>query len=129
MILDVRVCGIATRTKASPAYVSFERCRSSRYALLYFHVDRRVRVFKRLMMVAIDLLEKMLDLDPEKRISSTDALKHEYVSAYQDSEDEPVFEKQLDWSLLDSELSADEWKTNMYVSRFTLESLDFELTI
>lgn len=63
---------------------------------------------------AIDLLEKMLDLDPEKRISSTDALKHEYVSAYQDSEDEPVFEKELDWSLLDSELSADEWKTNMY---------------
>ncbi|KAJ5540320.1 hypothetical protein N7513_008652, partial [Penicillium frequentans] len=63
---------------------------------------------------AIDLLEKMLNLDPEKRITAADALMHPYLSTYQDSEDEPAFDKELSWSLLESELSADEWKTNMY---------------
>ncbi|KAJ5290548.1 uncharacterized protein N7443_010801 [Penicillium atrosanguineum] len=63
---------------------------------------------------AINLVEKMLNLDPERRITTTDALKHPYVSTYHDPEDEPVFEKHIDWSLLDSELSADEWKSNMY---------------
>ncbi|KAJ5924296.1 hypothetical protein N7466_008483 [Penicillium verhagenii] len=69
---------------------------------------------------AVDLLEKMLNLDPEKRITTQDALMHPYVSTYQDSADEPIFEKQLSWSLLESELTADEWKTNMYY-----EILDF----
>ncbi|KAJ5909020.1 hypothetical protein N7495_001702 [Penicillium taxi] len=69
---------------------------------------------------AINLLEEMLDLDPQKRITAADALSHDYVSIYHDADDEPVFEKQLDWSLLESELSADEWKTNMY-----LEILDY----
>ena len=55
----------------------------------------------------------MLNLDPEKRITAADALMHPYLSTYQDSEDEPAFDKELSWSLLESELSADEWKTNM----------------
>lgn len=55
----------------------------------------------------------MLDLDPESRITTSEALRHPYLSAYQDSEDEPVYEQELSWSLLESELSADEWKTNM----------------
>ncbi|CAG7989256.1 unnamed protein product [Penicillium olsonii] len=63
---------------------------------------------------ALDLLEKMLKIDPFERITTDDALKHPYVSTYQDSSDEPVCRKQLDWSLLDSELSATEWKTAMY---------------
>ncbi|KAJ6086520.1 hypothetical protein N7467_005434, partial [Penicillium canescens] len=63
---------------------------------------------------AVDLLEKMLDIDPEKRITTTEALAHPYVLTYSDPEDEPVFDRQLDWSLLDSELSSEEWKTKMY---------------
>ncbi|KAJ5306999.1 hypothetical protein N7508_006014, partial [Penicillium antarcticum] len=63
---------------------------------------------------AVDLLEKMLDIDPEKRITTTEALTHPYISTYADPEDEPTFDKQLDWSLLDSELSSEEWKTKMY---------------
>ena len=47
----------------------------------------------------------------------TDALTHPYILTYQDSEDEPTFSKQLDWSFLDSERSADEWKSTMYVSK------------
>ncbi|CAG8225735.1 unnamed protein product [Penicillium salamii] len=63
---------------------------------------------------ALDLLEKMLKIDPYERITTADALKHPYVLTYQDSDDEPVCNKQLDWSLLDSELTADEWKSSMY---------------
>jgi p38 MAP kinase len=66
-----------------------------------------------LTLIATDLLEKMLDIDPEKRITTTEALAHPYVSTYSDPEDEPVFDRQLDWSLLDSELSSEEWKTKM----------------
>lgn len=66
-----------------------------------------------LISIVVDLLEKMLNLDPEKRITAADALMHPYLSPYQDSEDEPTFEKELSWSLLESELSAEEWKTNM----------------
>ncbi|CAI7572480.1 unnamed protein product [Penicillium viridicatum] len=64
---------------------------------------------------AIDLLEKMLDIDPQKRITATDALPYPYVSTYSDSNDEPECEKQIDWSLLDSEMTTDQWKTKMYV--------------
>lgn len=66
-----------------------------------------------LIIIAVDLLEKMLNLDPEKRITTADALTHPYLSPYHDPEDEPIFEKELSWSLLESELSADEWKTKM----------------
>ncbi|CAG8236097.1 unnamed protein product [Penicillium salamii] len=63
---------------------------------------------------ALDLLEKMLKIDPYERITTADALKHPYVLTYQDSDDEPVCNKQLDWSLLDSELTPNEWKSSMY---------------
>lgn len=57
----------------------------------------------------------MLNIDPHGRITTADAIKHPYVVTYQDSNDEPVCNSRLDWSLLDSELLADEWKSTMYV--------------
>ncbi|OQE10572.1 hypothetical protein PENFLA_c089G04789 [Penicillium flavigenum] len=63
---------------------------------------------------AIDLVEKMLNVDPHGRITTADPIKHPYVVTYQDSDDEPVCDSQLDWSLLDSGLSADEWKSTIY---------------
>ncbi|KAJ5082018.1 hypothetical protein N7532_011061 [Penicillium argentinense] len=62
----------------------------------------------------VDLIGKMLDLDPKKRITTADALVHPYVSTYHDPEDEPVFDMKIDWSVLESDLSAEEWKTKMY---------------
>lgn len=48
--------------------------------------------FKLLFFIntAIDLLEKMLDIDPDTRISVDEALKHPYIIQYHDPEDEPT---------------------------------------
>lgn len=79
-----------------------------KFLLMYLHLMM-------LTFIVIDLLEKMLDIDPEKRITAADALTHPYVSTYSDSNDEPECDKQIDWSLLDSEMTTDQWKTKMYV--------------
>ncbi|KAJ5982249.1 hypothetical protein N7451_012349 [Penicillium sp. IBT 35674x] len=65
---------------------------------------------------AVDILGKLLDLDPEKRVKAADALSHPFVSTYHDPEDGPVSEKPVDWSFMSSELSPDLWKTLMWAS-------------
>lgn len=39
--------------------------------------------------MAIDLIDQMLQLDPRRRINCQQALKHPYLSAFHDEEDEP----------------------------------------
>lgn len=48
---------------------------------------------------AIDLLEKMLDLDPDKRLDATTALNHPYLDQYHDPDDEPVADFTYDSSV------------------------------
>ena len=43
-----------------------------------------------LFFVAIELLEKMLVLDPDERITSADAIKHPYLAKYHDPDDEVI---------------------------------------
>lgn len=62
----------------------------------------------------IDLLEKTLVFDPEKRISADESLKHPYLSPYHDPNDEPVAEKEFDWSFNDADLPKDTWKFMIY---------------
>ncbi|KAF5000956.1 hypothetical protein FGRMN_1326 [Fusarium graminum] len=63
---------------------------------------------------AIDLLERMLVFDPNKRITATEALAHDYLSPYHDPTDEPVAEEKFDWSFNDADLPVDTWKIMMY---------------
>ncbi len=60
-------------------------------------------LFPNSSQVALELLGNMLQLDPNKRLSSEEALAHKYFSQYHDPKDEPVcnppfdfdFEKEL----------------------------------
>ena len=47
---------------------------------------------------AHDLLDKLLDLNPDKRITVDEALKHPFLSQLHDPEDEPTFEGTMDFS-------------------------------
>ncbi|XP_029290948.1 mitogen-activated protein kinase 14A isoform X1 [Cottoperca gobio] len=62
---------------------------------------------------AVDLLEKMLVLDTDKRITAAQALAHGYFSQYHDPDDEPEAEP-YDQSFESRELEIVEWKRLTY---------------
>ncbi|XP_063064551.1 mitogen-activated protein kinase 14A isoform X1 [Engraulis encrasicolus] len=62
---------------------------------------------------AVDLLEKMLVLDTDKRITATEALAHPYFYQYHDADDEPEADP-YDQSFESRELEIDEWKHLTY---------------
>ena len=59
---------------------------------------------------AVDLLEKMLVLDTDKRITAAEALAHAYFAQYHDPDDEPVADP-YDQSFESRELEIEEWKS------------------
>ncbi|XP_042717426.1 mitogen-activated protein kinase 14 isoform X2 [Chrysemys picta bellii] len=63
--------------------------------------------------LAVDLLEKMLVLDTDKRITAAEALAHGYFSQYHDPDDEPVADP-YDQSFESRELEIEEWKSLTY---------------
>ena len=65
------------------------------------------------LVLAIDLLERMLVFDPKKRITATEALAHEYLAPYHDPSDEPMAKEKFDWSFNDADLPVDTWKIMM----------------
>ena len=46
----------------------------------------------------LDLLDKMLDLNPSRRITVEDALMHPFLETMHDPEDEPSFEGAIDFT-------------------------------
>lgn len=66
--------------------------------------------FFSLLVSAVDLLEKMLVLDTDKRITASQALAHPYFSQYHDPDDEPEAEP-YDQSFESRELEIEEWKS------------------
>lgn len=62
----------------------------------------------------------MLDLDPNKRITVKDAIKHPYLENLHDPDDEPLFEGAIDFSFEnDAKLSLDE------IKRLILKEISF----
>ena len=57
------------------------------------------RVYPQADPKALDLLEKMLTFNPNKRITVTEALQHPYLSQYYDPEDEPVASEPFDFHM------------------------------
>jgi len=66
-------------------------------------------VFAGASSAAIDLLEKMLVLDPDFRITAANALEHPYLRQYHDPEDEPTAEP-VDLSFEKLDLGINEWR-------------------
>uniref|UniRef100_H0VS33 mitogen-activated protein kinase n=1 Tax=Cavia porcellus TaxID=10141 RepID=H0VS33_CAVPO len=77
--------------------------------------------------LAVDLLEKMLVLDSDKRITAAQALAHAYFAQYHDPDDEPVADP-YDQSFESRDLLIDEWKSLTYdeVVSFVPPPLDQE---
>jgi len=77
-------------------------------------------VFKGANPLAIDLLEKMLELDTDKRITAEQALAHPYLAQYADPSDEPS-SPPYDQTFEDRDLTVQEWKENLWneMSNFT----------
>ena len=55
---------------------------------LYHDGERDDALILCLCDIALDLLEKLLDFDPARRITVEEALKHPYLETYHDSDDE-----------------------------------------
>uniref|UniRef100_A0A8C5X3F8 mitogen-activated protein kinase n=1 Tax=Malurus cyaneus samueli TaxID=2593467 RepID=A0A8C5X3F8_9PASS len=70
-------------------------------------------VFRGANPLAVDLLEKMLILDSDKRITASEALAHPYFVQYHDPDDEPEAEL-YDESIENKERTIDEWKELTY---------------
>jgi serine/threonine protein kinase len=66
--------------------------------------------FNGLPTEAIDLLDKMLVIDPDLRISVEEALKHPYMKEYFLPEDEPVAENPFDINDSGASNSTEYWK-------------------
>jgi len=66
-------------------------------------------VFKGANPLAIDLLEKTLDMDADRRITAEQALAHQYLSVYSDPQDEPN-STPYDQTFEDLDLSVEQWK-------------------
>ncbi|XP_023558267.1 mitogen-activated protein kinase 12 isoform X2 [Octodon degus] len=63
--------------------------------------------------MAVNLLEKMLVLDSEQRVTAAEALAHPYFESLHDTEDEPNAQK-YDDSFDDVDRTLDEWKRVTY---------------
>ena len=58
---------------------------------------------------AVDLLERTLQLDVDKRITADEALRHPYVAKYHDESDEPTGEP-FDDSFEPQDLTVQQWR-------------------
>lgn len=70
-----------------------------------------------ILWIAIKLLEEMLELDADKRMTAEVALAHPYLAQYADPTDEPI-SPPYDQSFEDMELNVEKWKGKLLAILF-----------
>uniref|UniRef100_A0A671N6I2 mitogen-activated protein kinase n=1 Tax=Sinocyclocheilus anshuiensis TaxID=1608454 RepID=A0A671N6I2_9TELE len=103
--------------------ISSESARNYISSLTYMPKRNFAEVFIGANPMAVDLLEKMLVLDTDKRITASQALAHPYFSQYHDPDDEPEAEP-YDQSFESRELDIEEWKRLTYEEVISFEPPD-----
>ncbi|XP_041129518.1 STKc_p38 domain-containing protein [Polyodon spathula] len=68
----------------------------------------------------VDLLEKMLVLDPDQRLTAKEGLSHRYLEEYHDPESEPD-SKPYDDSFENLELPVEEWRSLIHMEIMTFD--------
>uniref|UniRef100_A0A3B4A511 mitogen-activated protein kinase n=1 Tax=Periophthalmus magnuspinnatus TaxID=409849 RepID=A0A3B4A511_9GOBI len=105
--------------------ISSEPARNYINSLPYMPKRNFADVFIGANPLAVDLLEKMLVLDTDKRITASEALAHPYFSQYHDPDDEPEAEP-YDQSFESRELEIEEWKRLTYEEVVSFEPPQFD---
>lgn len=105
------LCG--TPTPDTLAKITSDEARNYIRSLPKMEKKNLNEVFKGANPLAIDLLEKMLELDTDKRITAEQTLAHPYLAQYADPSDEPDSQP-YDQTFEDYDLSVQEWKENVW---------------
>jgi mitogen-activated protein kinase 15 len=63
---------------------------------------------------AMDLIKKLLQFNPTKRLSPLEALKHPYVSQFHSEEDEPICKKVIEIPLDDHKYTIKDYRERLY---------------
>merc|ERR1712223_808255 len=104
------LCG--TPNEETLSKITSEEARNYIRSLNFMPRKNFSEVFKGANPLAIDLLEKMLEVDADRRITAEQALAHQYLAQYADPTDEPT-SAPYDQTFEDLDLPVDQW--NEYV--------------
>merc|ERR1712223_1321786 len=111
------LCG--TPNEETLSKITSEEARNYIRSLNFMPRKNFSEVFKGANPLAIDLLEKMLDVDADRRITAEQALAHQYLAQYADPTDEPT-SAPYDQTFEDLDLPVDQWKEYVWKEVQTL---------
>jgi serine/threonine protein kinase len=75
----------------------------------------------------LDFLNKLLQIDPSKRLTAAQALEHPYFEGFRDPEKERVGERKIQWNNLESLVLTNNGNPRQARQRLTKELRDFIL--